>query len=253
MLNAKLLSACLPFAQELARPAVSSFKVGAVALGKTGALYFGANVEVKGGGPGFCIHAEQTAIVNALADREPGLTAIAVTAMPCGHCRQFIYETAGADIEIFVPGRPATKISSLLPSPFGPSDLGIQENAFTAPRLQLAFVKSPRSRLASEALDAAMSSFTPVTRAPSGVALKTEQGKVYKGSHIEVAAVNPSMPPLMSALARMVVAGDDFANISAAALVELDGAPIRQLGFTSDTLRAIATKVALSHYLVASR
>src|ERR1700748_235057 len=125
MLTSHLLTACLPFAQKLARPPVSEFQVGAVALGETGALYVGANAEVKGGGPGFCIHAEQTAIVNALAGGEPGLIAIAVTAWRCGHCRQFIYETAGGDVEIIVPGLPSKKISALLPSPFGPKDLGI--------------------------------------------------------------------------------------------------------------------------------
>ena len=238
----------LSTARQLARPAVSSFKVGAVALGRTGALYFGANIEIKGGGPGFCIHAEQTAIVNALGDGEPGLTAIAVTAVPCGHCRQFIYETTGPDVEILVPGLPATKLSSLLPSPFGPQDLGIQTNAFSAPRLNLRLARITRSALAHAALDAARHSFTPVTHAPSGVALKTAQGKVYQGSHIEVAAVNPSMPPLMSALARMAVAGDDFANIKSAALVELGNAAITQLSFTRETLRAIAPKAAVAHY-----
>jgi cytidine deaminase len=253
MLNSKLLMRCLVSARQLARPAISSFKVGAVALGKTGALYSGANIEVKGGGPGFCVHAEQTAIINALAGREPGLTAIAVTAVPCGHCRQFIYETAGEDVEILVPGRPTTKISVLLPSPFGASDLGIQANAFSAPRLNLSFLRATRSSLAQAALDAATRSFTPVTNAPSGVALKTAQGKVYQGSHIEVAAVNPSMPPLMSALAQMVVAGDHLANIRSAALAEINGAAITQRSFTADMLRAIAPKAALSYYVLESR
>ena len=72
MRTSQLLTACLPAARRLARPPVSSFKVGAVALGETGALHFGANLEVKGGGPGFCVHAEQTAIVNALAGGETG-------------------------------------------------------------------------------------------------------------------------------------------------------------------------------------
>ena len=38
----------LPTAQALARPAISGFRVGAIAHGLSGALYFGANLEFVG-------------------------------------------------------------------------------------------------------------------------------------------------------------------------------------------------------------
>src|SRR6187549_3071821 len=42
----RLMTELLPVAREFARPPLSNFHVGAVALGTSGALYLGANFEV---------------------------------------------------------------------------------------------------------------------------------------------------------------------------------------------------------------
>ena len=86
----------LPLARTYARPPISNYLVGAVARGVSGDLYLGANIEIPGHSLGFSVHGEQFALSNAYMHSEKGIAAIAVTAAPCGHCRQFINEMAPA-------------------------------------------------------------------------------------------------------------------------------------------------------------
>src|SRR5512138_585592 len=130
-------------AQSYARPAVSGYRVGAVARGTSGALYLGANLEFPGVSLGQTVHAEQAALSNAFMHDEPGIDAIAVTAPPCGHCRQFLYEFAeGRDIQILLPGQPATSLTALLPRPFGPGELNVTEGPLTRTRIAIENVES---------------------------------------------------------------------------------------------------------------
>ncbi|KAE8790008.1 60S ribosomal protein L35a-1 [Hordeum vulgare] len=77
------------------------------------------------------VHAEQFLIANAAAVGEPVLRVIAVSHMPCGHCRQFLSEIRGAaGIRILVTSDAADgcaaewrTLASLLPRSFGPHDL----------------------------------------------------------------------------------------------------------------------------------
>jgi cytidine deaminase len=87
-----LMVALLPVAQKYSRPPLSNYYVGAVVRGASGSLYLGANLEIAGQPLGFAVHAEQSALSNAYMHNEPGVVAIAVTAAPCGHCRQFLTE-----------------------------------------------------------------------------------------------------------------------------------------------------------------
>jgi cytidine deaminase len=70
----------------------SKFNVGAVARARDGRLFEGVNVENASYPLGIC--AERTAIASAVvAGCRPGdLEEIAITASPCGGCRQWIYE-----------------------------------------------------------------------------------------------------------------------------------------------------------------
>ncbi len=70
----------------------SRFNVGAAALTRDGRVFEGVNVENAAYPLGVC--AEQTAIAHAVADgcRPGDLEAIAITASPCGGCRQWLYE-----------------------------------------------------------------------------------------------------------------------------------------------------------------
>jgi cytidine deaminase len=89
---------------------LQNFFVGAAGLGLNGAIYLGANLELPGHGLNSSVHAEQSMITNAAANRESGgLASIAVTAAPCGHCRQFMMEMRNAaELEITVLGQDAS-------------------------------------------------------------------------------------------------------------------------------------------------
>ena len=75
----------------------SGFKVGAALLTEDGRVYSGVNIENSSYGATIC--AERTAFVKAISEGEKHFTAIAVyaegeEAIPCGICRQFMYEFA---------------------------------------------------------------------------------------------------------------------------------------------------------------
>lgn len=76
----------------------SNFQVGAALLTKGGKVYTGVNVENSSYGATIC--AERTAFVKAISEGEREFTAIVVSAgkqqeaLPCGICRQFMYEFA---------------------------------------------------------------------------------------------------------------------------------------------------------------
>src|SRR2546426_3535853 len=117
----------LPLARLYSTPATSGFKVGAVCEGASGNIYFGANLELASAPLGFTIHAEQSAIVNALAHGDKAIRRLAVTSAPCGHCRQFLNElTTASTLQVMIAGRPRTTLAVLLPGSFGPADLGVK-------------------------------------------------------------------------------------------------------------------------------
>lgn len=89
-------------AAENAYAPFSGFKVGAALLTENGRVYTGVNIENSSYGATIC--AERTAFVKAISEGERRFSAIAVSsepeeAIPCGICRQFMYEFA-PDIKI---------------------------------------------------------------------------------------------------------------------------------------------------------
>jgi cytidine deaminase len=70
----------------------TNFFVGTVALGSSGSIYFGANYEFPGQALSFTVHGEQAATAHAISCGESGMQMLAVSAAPCGYCRQFLYE-----------------------------------------------------------------------------------------------------------------------------------------------------------------
>jgi cytidine deaminase len=226
-------------AQGYARPALTGFRVGAVVRGTSGKLYLGANLEFPGASLGQTVHAEQAALSNAFMHDEPGIDAIAVSAPPCGHCRQFLYEFAeGRDIEILQPGQSPLVLSALLPQPFGPSDLNVAGGPLTRTKIATQDVES----VAQAARYAAANAYAPYSHSPSGVAIRSRRGNVYRGSYIENAAFNPSLPPLQVALAEMALANEDFGDIAEVVLSEAANNSISQLSATKAVLAAIAPR-----------
>jgi cytidine deaminase len=104
--------------------------VGAAALGGSGKVYGGCNVE--NASFGLCSCAERTAIFAAVAAGEKSIRAVVVytptplPTAPCGACRQVIHEFGPEALVISVcdsKNRIETTIGALLPAAFGPGDL----------------------------------------------------------------------------------------------------------------------------------
>jgi cytidine deaminase len=241
-----LMVALLPLARTYSRPPISNYLVGTVVRGVSGNLYFGANIEIPGHSLGFSVHGEQSALSNAYMHTEPGVAAIAVTAAPCGHCRQFMNEMAPAgDIRILIAGNPPTTLASLLPMAFGPKDLGFKDGALPVREVNLARPKGASDDLTLAALDAACRSYAPYSKAHSGVAIGSQSGRIYKGAYLENVAFNPSLSPLQTALAALIVAGETYSAMAQVALVEMEGAAISQKSVTEAALSAIAPAATL--------
>ena len=81
-------------ARENAYAPYSGYHVGAAALGGSGRVYAGCNVENTSYGLTVC--AERVAILKAISEGEKEIAALAVAteggATPCGACRQVLYE-----------------------------------------------------------------------------------------------------------------------------------------------------------------
>lgn len=243
--------ALLPLARTFSRPPISNYHVGAVTEAASGSLYLGFNIEFPGHALGFAVHGEQSALSSAYMHDEAGVSAIAVTAAPCGHCRQFMNELSpDGQIEIFVDKAAPTRLSALLPLAFGPKDLGRKDGTFPVKQTNLVPATSANASasqrldtLQQSALDAARNAYAPYTGSHSGAAIATRSGRIYKGSYIENVAFNPSLSPLQTALVQLIVAGEDYTVISRVALAEIKGAKISQKTATEAVLSAIAPSV----------
>jgi cytidine deaminase len=104
----------------------SHFPVGAAALVDDGRVVTGCNVENASYGLGLCA---ECGLVSALHASGGGrLVALAcvdgsgATLMPCGRCRQLLWEHGGAECLIATPSA-VLPLSALLPQAFGPHDL----------------------------------------------------------------------------------------------------------------------------------
>ena len=217
------IRALLAEAAKFARPPVSNFKVGAVCRGTTtGRLYLGANLEFAGEALSQTVHAEQAAITNAWIHGEEGVDLVATTAAPCGYCRQFLNElSTAATLSISISDDEARPLSALLPSSFGPADLGI--TAALMAKSDQKLIIDEQDDVARAALRAANMSYAPYSKSYAGVAVRTTDGQIFFGPYAENAAFNPSMSPLQVALSAMNMAGVDFDAIAEAVLVQTAG------------------------------
>jgi cytidine deaminase len=216
-----LLLLLVPFAQCYAIPPVSDYPVGVVAQGKTGNAYFGANMEYKGTALSFTVHGEQSATTNAWLNGEQGLTNIAISAAPCGYCRQFLYEiTTAATLEVLLVGKPPELLTDLIPHAFGPNDLGVTAALMSPENHGLKLDPPPTDPVVQAALAAANASYAPYTSGFAGVAISTANGATYTGRYAENAAYNPSMSPLESALTMWSFGGSTADPIEKAVLVQ---------------------------------
>ena len=107
--------------------------MGAVGLDASGRVYVGVSVEFRGVPLCHSIHAEQFLVANGVVAGESALRAVAVSHMPCGHCRQFLQEIHSAvGIHILVTshaeqGKPTVSASGVSPPP--PADQGSSDDS----------------------------------------------------------------------------------------------------------------------------
>jgi cytidine deaminase len=265
----ELLSMLITPASELARPRISSFHVGAAGIGASGAMYLGCNLEFARLPLYNSIHAEQFLLVNALHCGERGIRKVAVSAAPCGHCRQFYTELNCAETIRFSFSGGTYSLGQLLPMRFRPSDLLTDPNTplLLDPQcnpLELTpDAKAKVSRLASTgddaplaiaahaALEQARTSYAPYSRCPAGVAIVAEDGSVHGGGVIESAAFNPSLPPLQTAIIDAVLDGmPTYTTVRDVVLVELEGGHVQHAGATRAALEQIAPDARLTVFHV---
>ncbi|XP_027342820.1 cytidine deaminase 1-like [Abrus precatorius] len=270
----QLLPTLVPAAQSLARPPISNFAVAAVGLGSSGRIFVGVNLEFPGLPLHHAVHAEQFLLTNLSLNAEPHLLSLAVSAAPCGHCRQFLQELRSAnDTQLLITSEPTqqfTPLSHFLPHPFRPHDLlplhsplllEPHHNALTlhphSPSNNINAVSSnghvATHKLKIAALEAANESHAPYSGSPSGVALEDRRGNIYKGSYVESAAFNPSLGPVQAALVAFVAGGGgDYEEIVCAVLVEKEGAVVKQEHTARLLLQSISPNCPFTTFLSSS-
>ncbi|MBV7330324.1 cytidine deaminase [Chloroflexi bacterium TSY] len=235
----------LPMARLYAIAPISDFYVGAVAIGDSGSLYFGANAEFENHPLNSTVHAEQAAVMNAWICGEQGLSAVAVSGIPCGHCRQFMNELVSASsLEVLRPNENPLLLSTLLPNAFGPQSLGNSGGLMESVDHQLHFNHLPSlnphtKQTLLAALAMANRSYAPYSGNYAGVALMTTDGHIFGAPYAENAAFNPSLSPLQSALFQIHLAGMTPSAIRTAALVEAGDTLCRQVDATRQLLQSV--------------
>lgn len=237
----ELLQLLVPVARSYARPPISNYKVGIAVLGKSGAIYLGVNLEFPGIPLNASVHGEQFAITNARSHGETELIAIALSAAPCGHCRQFMNEMGGNEkLQLLICNSSAIPLTSLLPDSFGPKDLGLSGNLLTSSKENDSSSTNQGSSLTAKALEAFFASYAPYTDSKSGVAIRTKDGKVYLGSYLENAAFNPSLSPLQAGFISLLADMRDYSEIEEVVLLELRAPKISHENMSRELLRSVA-------------
>lgn len=104
----------------------SDFKVGAAGLVDDGRVVLGCNVENAAYGVALCA---ECGMVSALHATGGGrlLAVVCVDGkgaalMPCGRCRQLLWENGGPDLQLLTP-RGVKTMTEVLPDAFGAEDL----------------------------------------------------------------------------------------------------------------------------------
>lgn len=226
-------------AKEFALPTTSGYRVGAAAIGESGTIYLGANLEFPGAPPQFCVHAEQTAIAAAFAAGERKIQAMGVSEIPCGYCLQFLTEIRGFEsIGFFTPNR-SFKLGEALPKNFGLDNNS--GNLLGRCEESLEEIEESGADLEEIVERAARASFAPYFNSVAGCAMKFKTGKVVGGCAIENAAMNPGLSPLRVAAARTLFLHESFGDIEKIVVAQCESSIInyaKEAEFINDLLFA---------------
>ncbi len=264
----------LPVAASFSRTPVSDFSVGAVAAGATDSagfsrLYFGTNYEFLDLPLNYSLHAEQAALSNAWLKGEEHIHSLAITAAPCGHCRQFLNELAnGRALQLIFPdyqledligqqfsasmiGIKETQLSKLLPDAFGPSDLGnstflmdpIEKN-LSAEKATLLVDDKSLTRVAKEA----MLSYAPYSDNLAACGIELQSGELFLGRYAENAAYNPCLYPLPAALSQLnFYQPGCLANIKRILFVEKPS-KVSQMSHAQQIIQSLKLAIKLDYF-----
>lgn len=239
--DSELTLSLLPFAAIASKPPISDFKVGAIATGGSGNLYFGGNLEFVTQQLVQTVHAEQSAISHAWMKGETDITHITVNYTPCGHCRQFMNElTSAAHLTIQLPNKPKASLHTYLPDAFGPNDLNIKAPLLSP--IDHGYQLPQGSEVEQAALQAFNRSYAPYSDNISGVAIELDDGSIFQGAYAENAAFNPSLAPLQIAINLLWLAGKDETKIKTWCLIESAQGKIRHQQAAQHTMAAINTR-----------
>ena len=257
-----LMLQLLPVAKQYGTTPISDFQVGAVAKAWMSdnandmALFVGANIEFQGQALTQTIHAEQSALINAWLKGAMQIEGIAVTAAPCGYCRQFLCELEGSqNLNVIIHDQLSGKtvqhnLSDLLPAAFGPHELGSATGLMSssAQPAVLNLKSSSKDPFVLEATAAARKSYAPYSNNFAGCAIKTVDGQVHLGRYAENAAFNPSLSALLTAIISMTMDQPGQQNrICRAALVERPTS-VSQRAACEILLQTVAPDVTLEYF-----
>jgi len=242
----ELRLALLPLAASYSISPISNFCVGAIARGLSGSLYFGANIEFPNSPLGQSVHAEQSAISHAWMKGEHGIQDITINYSPCGHCRQFMNELNTAQtLMVQLPEREEKSLQAYLPESFGPKDLNI--DSLLMDNKPLTHEICSDDLLLNKAVEALNISHAPYSGNFGGIAIEVDDKSIYLGAYAENAAFNPSLPALQVAFIQMQMAGKQFDQISAVALVELKSGKVSHQSTTQSVLDALGLTVSVNY------
>ncbi|KAJ4462451.1 putative cytidine deaminase [Paratrimastix pyriformis] len=200
----ELLRLMVQVIRQFAVVPISNFRVGAAALGSSGAIYCGVNMEWTRVAFAQTVHAEQCCLTNAWHHREPRILMLAASEPPCGHCRQFMNELCGCEnLQVISKDSAPMPLHDLLPKDFGPAALEMRGIDATWQGPALRPVGSPKvpADLLQAALEAAQRAHVPYGTGPSGS--RSTPLRHLLGCPLENAAYNPTFSPLQVALVRM--------------------------------------------------
>ena len=271
----------LPLAAGYAHAPVSNFKVGAIAAGQDhnneaaenrfATLYFGCNYEFLDRPLNYSLHAEQAALSNAWMHGETKIELMAISAAPCGHCRQFLHEMAnGRLLSLIFPDFSQailtqssfatsaiklnkTSLNLLLPDAFGPSDLGNTQSLMAQQFHSGESIKSPDLSVMTrkqwvELVSACTSSYAPYSDNLAACGIILKDGRLIIGRYAENAAYNPCLYPLPAALSQLNwMQPGDIDNIENIVLVERSS-KVSQRSHAKNIIESLGLTIKLKCY-----
>ncbi|MGJ8583359.1 MAG: cytidine deaminase [Marinosulfonomonas sp.] len=250
--KADLMCLLIGQAARLADPPISDFYVGAVGEeAETGHLVLGGNLEFPNTQLATTVHGEGFVMARAFS-RGTTIRTIALSeAHPCGHCRQFLSEFAGAHaLKLIDPLGHCLSLSQLLPWPFSPDALG-QAGAqpgttyFLDLELKDEFAATIPDKLNNALTRAGQKAYAPYSNAPAAVALGMGDGAVVTGMSLESVAFNPSLTAAQTSLINSFANGYGIGDIADVYIVGSATGPLNIKTSLASVFQTLAPKASI--------